>query len=437
MDSTRNVEVFNSFSGDIFNNFLDEEIPQDIFDDIMNDVNFNAMGFDMNSLSSEDSGQSSSSFDDQMVSSADGFFDQSMMEVNTNCEIKDEPVYSPPQPQPQENVMLSAIPSQPILIQPSAFQSIQQPQQHLILQQPSIVVKHESLKVQQVQPAQQILTLQNIGGNLFTAVTQPTTTTTPVHTIVNGTAGILTKIPIVPVTRIQAAQPTPPKSTPKDKKKSGHNIIERRYRTSIVSISTFPFSNREVSISSAFCSCHPCIASYFQNDKITELKNLVSVGTEAANAKMNKSGILKRSIDRIRSLESENADLRRENESLREMLNATVGLPTTEIETIPLLSPPHSNLSSTPGSPSSIDSSGSIRSLDSEQKIVFIQHGISPHNKFALCIFMFAVVILNNFGGFLLNDQNHEFFESSTSGSRRTILSAIIDDVRIANIHIQ
>lgn len=31
----------------------------------------------------------------------------------------------------------------------------------------------------------------------------------------------------------------------------------------------------------------------FQNDKITELKNLVTAGTNAANAKMNKSGILK------------------------------------------------------------------------------------------------------------------------------------------------
>lgn len=31
----------------------------------------------------------------------------------------------------------------------------------------------------------------------------------------------------------------------------------------------------------------------FQNDKITELKNLVTAGTSAANAKMNKSGILK------------------------------------------------------------------------------------------------------------------------------------------------
>lgn len=156
----------------------------------------------------------------------------------------------------------------------------------------------------------------------------------------------------------------------------------------------------------------------------------MSIGNEAQNAKMNKSGILKRAIDRIRALDAENAELRRENESLREMLNATVGLPTSGADAIPLLSPPHSILSSTPGSPSSVDSGGSMRSLDSEQKIVFIQHGISPHNKFALCIFMFAVVVLNNFGGFLLNDKNHEFFDSSTSGSRRTILSAIIDDVR-------
>lgn len=244
MDSDGNVEVFNTFSGDIFNNFLDEEIPQDIFDDIMNDVNFNAMGFDMNSLSSEDSGQSSSSFDDQMVTATDTFFDRSMVDLNSSCEIKEEPAYSPPPQamQAQENVMLSAaMPTQPILIQQPTFHNVQQqPQQHLILQQPNIVVKQEPLKMQQIQTGQQqILTLQNIGGNLFTAVAQPTATTTaPVHTIVNGTAGILTKIPIVPVTRIQAAPTsTPPiKSSAKEKKKSGHNIIERRYRTSIVSI---------------------------------------------------------------------------------------------------------------------------------------------------------------------------------------------------------
>lgn len=154
------------------------------------------------------------------------------------------------------------------------------------------------------------------------------------------------------------------------------------------------------------------------------------MGVDSANAKMNKSGILKRSIDRIRFLEGENADLRRENEALREMLNATGALPTPDGESMQLLSPPHSNLSSTPGSPSSIDSSGSARSLDSEQKIVFIQQGISPHNKFIMCAFMFAVVVLNNCGGFLLNEDNRDLvFESSPSGTRRTILSAIIDDV--------
>lgn len=163
------------------------------------------------------------------------------------------------------------------------------------------------------------------------------------------------------------------------------------------------------------------------------MKNLVSVGLDSANAKMNKSGILKRAIDRIRGLESENNDLRRENANLREMLNATAGMQTIEVETIPLLSPPHSNMSSIPASPSSIDSHSSKASLDSEQKIVFIQHGVSPHSKFALCIFMFAVVVLNNFGGFLLNEQNNDIFESAGtgSGSRRTILSAIIDDVSL------
>lgn len=264
MDITKNGEVFSSFDGDVFNNFLEEEIPQDIFDDIMNDVNFNnAINFDMTSLSSEDSGRSSSSYEDQMdmkmsgQSSVDGFFDQPMAESSPMVTtIKQEPVFVQPiktepktiaptpqiqsrpvpGPIPVTQVQTQAIQSSQIFIQ-QPYQNIQtQSQPQLILQQQNILVKHEPIKIQQSpQGQQQILTLQNIGGNLFTTVSSAATTAPPpVHTIVNGATGILTKIPIVPVTRILPSGTSSSKSSSKDSKKSGHNIIERRYRTSIV-----------------------------------------------------------------------------------------------------------------------------------------------------------------------------------------------------------
>lgn len=154
-----------------------------------------------------------------------------------------------------------------------------------------------------------------------------------------------------------------------------------------------------------------------QNDKITELKNLV---TGVTNAKMNKSGILKKSIEKIRSLEAENVELKSENRRLKEMLqSASMGTNT------PLPSPPISfSGSPMPDSPVSSESS------DSDHKIVFLQRGISPHSKFALCIFMFAVVALNNFGIFLNDQPSADFGAAGGAPSRRTILSTILDEVR-------
>jgi hypothetical protein len=71
-------------------------------------------------------------------------------------------------------------------------------------------------------------------------------------------------------------------SSGKTEKRSAHNAIERRYRTSI-------------------------------NDKIIELKNLV-VGPDT---KINKAGVLRKAIDYIRYLQGVNQRLRQENISLR------------------------------------------------------------------------------------------------------------------------
>lgn len=254
MEFSHSIEDFTNFNDDAIGNFLDEEFPQELFDDLMN--NMPGMGFDMNSLSSDDSGRSSSSYDDIASNRLDAMNDQTSMDVSHfDGFIKEEKVNT--KTDMTNNNVIPNVRVTPPLSQPQPIfvqQAFQQPQQ-VILSQPNIVVKQEPLKMQIPSSHQQILTLQNIGGNLFTTVTTTASAAsvpnqTPVHTIVNGTAGILTKIPIVPVTRIMSqsptatinvSPPTAPKTTPKESKKSGHNIIERRYRTSIVSIVFCPF----------------------------------------------------------------------------------------------------------------------------------------------------------------------------------------------------
>lgn len=270
MEFSENFESFSHFNNDPFCNLLDEEIPQNIFDELMNDVNCNALGFDMNSMSSEDSGRSSSSYDD-LGSRLDTFNDQAMLEVP---QIKTEPIKQehvddePKSPQflcgnknvatnsnTTINVTTKPIEvSSPVFTTQQTFTQIQQPQ--FVLSQPKIVVKQEPIKFHTQSNAQQIFTLQSINGQQFVVTNA---NQTPVHTIVNGTTGILTKIPVVPVTGIIQQQQQQPVATPKPttmttlalqqtkltvkpsasstakpSKKSGHNIIERRYRTSIV-----------------------------------------------------------------------------------------------------------------------------------------------------------------------------------------------------------
>lgn len=70
---------------------------------------------------------------------------------------------------------------------------------------------------------------------------------------------------------------------------------------------------------------------------------------------------------------------------------------------------------------------------ENDHKVVFIQRGLAPHSKFALCIFMFAVVSLNSFGSLILSDDrpNIDMTDGiySAETARRTILSTMIDDV--------
>lgn len=274
--------------------WLGDEIPQHVLNDFMSDMNLFG-GIDVNSLSSspsEDSGRSSSPCDDVLMkmyppNDTDMYPCNDYMHHDEKSAIKalsassPTPSISPPQIK-QENLMQTTAPilipspspslspsatthSNPICVptpqlQPTAFQSVPTTiSTPMVIPQPKIVVKQEHTPLA---PAQQILTIRNIGGNFFmTDSATATVNQPPIHTIVNGTPGILTKIPIMPVARIMTEttktapvpKPTVPspstsierKASTKDTKKTGHNIIERRYRTSIVRAFDFiSFGNR-------------------------------------------------------------------------------------------------------------------------------------------------------------------------------------------------
>ena len=215
----------------------------------------------------------------------------------------------------------------------------------------------------------------------------------------------------------------------KEVKRSAHNAIERRYRTSI-------------------------------NDKITELKNLV-VGE---SAKLNKSAVLRKSVDKIRDLQRQNYELKMEVQRLQSELMSRDGSKVQDLlhpsshgkkrksssnedviiygkqQTLmtpprsdvsdPSLSPPHSDISLPPspydGSNSS-SSSGSIKDGDLEILPKSMQ-GMAAHSRLALCMFMFAIIAINPFKNILVGEDysNNYVFDDEDLVGQRKILS--IDD---------
>lgn len=190
----------------------------------------------------------------------------------------------------------------------------------------------------------------------------------------------------------------PPKV--KEVKRSAHNAIERRYRTSI-------------------------------NSCIVELKNIV-VGNDA---KLHKSAILRKAIDHIRYLQNQNNKLKQENMYLKNVMteskhglkdflkisqNASVMTPPRSDESNPSLSPPHSD-SSMPSSP--FGESGIKDDSDDSSDVASVR-GMSSHSRLTLCMFMFSVFLfspmskmLNQFSG---NTENLGEFDAD---SGRRILS--------------
>ncbi|SPP77237.1 sterol regulatory element-binding protein 1 [Drosophila guanche] len=226
----------------------------------------------------------------------------------------------------------------------------------------------------------------------------------------------------VPINRVQ------PKVKEVYGKRSAHNAIERRYRTSI-------------------------------NDKIIELKNLV-VGDQA---KLNKSAVLRKSIDKIRDLQRQTSELKSELQRLQRELMARDGSQVKDLlqretrpwpvrggskkrrETSttdagltpprsdvsdPSLSPQHSDISLPPspygGSIASCSSGGDSNcSKDDLLVVPSSMRGMATHSRLGLCMFMFAILAVNPFKSFLHGGQHGDadHLGGELSRQRRMILS--------------
>ena len=182
-------------------------------------------------------------------------------------------------------------------------------------------------------------------------------------------------------------------------KRSAHNAIERRYRSSI-------------------------------NDKIIELKNMV-IGTEA---KLNKSAVLRKTVDYIHFLQASNNKLKNENIALKLAANAA-GINTSHItsdrtseRTSPENTPPHSDCSSSIAS--SPDQSG-VHSPGSPGSPIYLSNDGS---KMVLCIFVLAVLAFNPFGNLIQTYNPSTPFNYAPTSSGRVILGVFSDGVEWSSL---
>ncbi|KAG8545880.1 hypothetical protein GDO81_020177 [Engystomops pustulosus] len=305
--------------------------------------------------------------------------------------------------QPLQNIVTQAPTLQTMAAQP--LQTHSSPQI-----QPSLTINTQSLspqfltttstasitpQIQQVPPhfikaESLLLTAVKADTTGMTGVkTTPTTTTiqtTPLQTLVSG-GTILTTVPVMmdpdklPINRLNANGKMAMLNS-KGEKRTAHNAIEKRYRSSI-------------------------------NDKIIELKDLV-VGTES---KLNKSAILKKAIDYIRYLQQNNVKLKQENmmlkmaaqknNTLKDLVAGTgVSMERMKAEMNDAPTPPPSDA----GSPSHTGSPLSQCTSDSEPESPFSDDtkvqvkqetpsppstGMLDRSRMALCVFVFLCLSFN------------------------------------------
>lgn len=218
----------------------------------------------------------------------------------------------------------------------------------------------------------------------------------PLQTLVSG-GTILATVPLVvdtdklPIHRLAAGSKALGSAQSRGEKRTAHNAIEKRYRSSI-------------------------------NDKIVELKDLV-VGTEA---KLNKSAVLRKAIDYIRFLQHSNQKLKQENltlrsahksKSLKDLVSACgsgggtdVSMEGMKPEVVETLTPPPSDAgspsqssplsfgsraSSSGGSDSEPDSPAFEDSQVKAQRLPSHSRGMLDRSRLALCVLAFLCLTCN------------------------------------------
>ncbi|CAG9766585.1 unnamed protein product [Ceutorhynchus assimilis] len=309
-----------------------------------------------------------------------------------------------PQTQIKSPVLISSAGTVPSTTSHVVYSTLPLQNQHIIVQQQSLSKKKGSKQAKNPVIVQNIgqLTAEQVSpvvlqAKLITAENAtPTSTvmyttanpTTSLHTLLTAPQILTTSgIPLmldtenkVAINRIHGREPKV-----KEVKRSAHNAIERKYRTSI-------------------------------NDKIVELKNIV-VGNEA---KLNKSAILRKTIDYIRFLQNSNSRLKEENMALKMSAtqNTLKNLLTNSIKYGPEDTPPHSDVSSEHSLPSSPEYAA-ITKDESDDESVPLSRGMLDHSRLTLCMFMLAMVAFNPFGFALSKISTGD--SNSVSGGR-TIL---------------
>lgn len=220
-----------------------------------------------------------------------------------------------------------------------------------------------------INPETQTLMYTSVQGTTQGIIpnTQTTTDNRPLHTLLTSSSGptlLTTGIPVVlDGDKIALARaPSQPQPKVKEVKRSAHNAIERRYRTSI-------------------------------NDRIVELKNML-VGEEA---KLNKSAILRKTIEYIKYLQNQNGRLKQENMALKLACQKS-GVKEPVIDSA--CTPPHSDVSSPyHSSPNTDSDSQSSPEYKMEDDYKFVM-GMGDTSRLVLGAFMIGLLAFNPFNLF-------------------------------------
>ncbi|XP_049740471.1 sterol regulatory element-binding protein 2 [Elephas maximus indicus] len=299
---------------------------------------------------------------------------------------------------------------------PATVQTVAAPQ----VQQVPVLVQPQIIKTDSLV----LTTLKTDGSPVMAAVQNPALTalTTPIQTaalqvptLVGSNGTILTTMPVmmgqekVPIKQVPGGikQMEPPKE---GERRTTHNIIEKRYRSSI-------------------------------NDKIIELKDLV-MGTDA---KMHKSGVLRKAIDYIKYLQQVNHKLRQENMVLKlanqknkllkgidlgSLVDNDMDLKIDDFnQNVLLMSPPASDSGSQAGfSPYSIDSEPGSPLLDDakvkdEPDSPPVALGMVDRSRILLCFLTFLCLSFNPLTSLLQWGGNRDSDQHPYTGSGRSVLS--------------